>query len=76
MSELEKKWWFSAAVGALAAFTTVFLMSAAGMPTFEYSAAQWAVWFLCFVGLRRCFSFLGWLTVLIVVPRMITVERT
>lgn len=76
MSELEKKWWFSAVVGALAALTTVFLMSAAGLFPFEYTVAQWVVWFLCFVGLRRCFSFLGWLTVLIVSPRTIKMERT
>lgn len=76
MSELEKKWWFIAIVCALTAFTTVLLLSAAGLPSFDYSAAQWAVWFLCFEGVRRCFSFLGWLAVLIVSPRKITAERT
>ncbi|WP_306393133.1 hypothetical protein [Telluria beijingensis] len=76
MSELERKWWFSAIVGVLAALATMYLMSAAGLPPFDYDVAQWAVWFLCFEGLRRCFSLLGWTAVLIVAPKVITVERT
>ena len=44
-------------------------------PPFQHGAAQWAVWFLCFMGLQRCFAFLGWLTVLVVSPRTITAGR-
>ncbi|MGF6272197.1 hypothetical protein ABIB38_000539 [Massilia sp. UYP11] len=75
MSELEKKWWFSGIVGGLTTFATLFLMSTAGLAPFEYTAAQWAVWFLCFVGLQRCISFLGWLTVLMASPKTITAGR-
>lgn len=75
MSELERKWWFVLVVSFLTTFSTIGLMATAGLPPFEYSAAQWAVWFLCFMGLQRCFSFLGWLTVLAISPKTIKAER-
>jgi hypothetical protein len=59
----------------LTVMSTIGLLHVAGFPPFQYSAAQWAVWFLCFMGLQRCFSFLGWLVVLVVSPRTITSER-
>ena len=75
MSELERKWWFFIPVVILTAMSTILLLHAAGLPPFEYGAAQWAVWFLCFMGLQRCFAFLGWLTVLVVSPKTITAGR-
>ena len=75
MSELEKKWWFSLPVSMLTVMSTIGLLHAAGFPPFQYGAAHWAVWFLCFMGLQRCFAFLGWLAVLVVSPRTIPAER-
>lgn len=76
MSELERKWWFSLPVGMLAMLATLWLLHTVGFTPFpQYGVAQWAVYFLCFVGLQRCISFLGWLTVLIVSPKTITAER-
>ncbi|WP_137172377.1 hypothetical protein [Massilia sp. HP4] len=75
MSELERKWWFQSIVSILTMASTIGLLYAAGLPPFRYSAAQWGVWFFCFVGLQRLFSFLGWMTVLIVSPKTITAER-
>lgn len=75
MSELEKKWWFLLVVSFFTTFSTIGLLYTAGMPPFEYSAAQWAVWLLCFLGLQRCFSFLGWLAVLLIAPKTISQER-
>lgn len=78
MSELERKWWFSIPVCVLTVLSTIGLLQAAGIQYLpdQFNAAHWAVWFLCFVGLQRCFSFLGWLTVLVVSPKTITAERT
>jgi len=77
MSELERKWWFSLPVGMLTMLATIGLLRAVGLPflPFQYGVAQWAVYLLCFVGLQRCISFLGWLTVLIVSPKTITARR-
>jgi len=75
MSELERKWWFQSIVSVLTMASTIGLLHAAELPPFRYSAAQWVVWFFCFVGLQRCFSFLGWMAVLIVSPKTITAER-
>lgn len=75
MSELEKKWWFVLVVGFLTFLSTIGLLYAAGMPPFEYSPAQWVVWFLCYMGLQRCFSFVGWLAVLVISPKTIKAER-
>ena len=75
MSKLERKWWFVSIVCVLTTLSTIGLLNAAGLPPFRYSAAQWAVWFLCFVGLQRSFSFLGWLAVLAISPRTIAAER-
>lgn len=75
MVELEKKWWFVLVVSCFTTLSTIGLMYTAGLPPFDYSIAQWAVWFLCFMGLQRCFSFLGWLAVLVVSPGTITAER-
>jgi len=76
MSKLERKWWFVSIVSVLTMTSTIGVLYAAGLPPFRYSAAQWVVWFFCYVGLHRCFSFLGWMTVLIVSPKTITLERT
>lgn len=75
MSELERKWWFVLIVSMLTMASTLGLLYAAGLPPFEYSGAQWVVWFFCYVGLQRCFSFLGWSLVLIVSPKTITGGR-
>ncbi|TXF97819.1 hypothetical protein [Massilia arenae] len=77
MSELERKWWFSAPVAILTVISTIGLLHAVGIQyePVQFSAAQWAVWFLCFVGLQRCFTFLGWLAVLVVSPKTITARR-
>lgn len=75
MSKLERKWWFVSIVSVLTVISTIGLLHAAGLPPLRYGAAQWAVWFLCFVGLQRCFSFLGWLAVLTISPKTITAER-
>jgi len=74
MSELERKWWFSTPVAILTVISTIGLLRAVGIQyePVQFSAAQWAVWFLCFVGLQRCFTFLGWLAVLVVSPKSIT----
>ena len=75
MSELEKKWWFVSIVVVLTTMSTAGLLYAAGFAPFEYSGAQWVVWFFCYVGLQRCFTFLGWLFVLTVSPKTITAGR-
>lgn len=75
MSELERKWWFVCIVVCLTTMSTIGLLYAAGFEPFRFSAAQWVVWFFCYLGLQRCFTFLGWLTVLVVSPKTIAAGR-
>ncbi len=68
MSNLEKKWWFSALAAGVSAFSARFVLELAGIPH-PAGAAQWTLFFLCLFGLWRCFSFLAWVVVLLVWPR-------
>lgn len=67
-SRLERQWWFIAPACALAAFLTVLTMNEAGIPH-PYNTAQWLLYFLCFSGIHRAASFLGWLAVLCLAPK-------
>lgn len=67
MSKLEKKWWFAAPVTFISAILTILLLNGAGVWPAS-GAAQWAVYFLCFVGLQRSVAFLGWLAFLVAAP--------
>jgi hypothetical protein len=74
-SRLERKWWFAAPAGALAAIVTAYVMASAGIPR-PYNLAQWALYVLCYIGLQRGFSFAGWLLVLCLSPSSKALERT
>ena len=62
-SRLEQKWWFALPVAALSVVLTQQCMRGAGIAS-PYNFSQWLLYFLCFVGLQRAFSFAGWLLLL------------
>lgn len=66
-SNLEKKWWFIAVVTAVSAFLTIMLMDHAGNWPVK-GPAQWLVYGLCFLGISRCVSFIGWLATVLAAP--------
>lgn len=66
-SKLERKWWFSLPITALAGFLTVYIMADAGIAR-HYNFSQWVLYLLCFAGLQRGLSFVAWLIVLSVSP--------
>ena len=66
-SKLERKWWFSLPVIALAAFLTAYFMDSAEISR-PYNFSQWVIYALCFAGLQRGLSFVAWLAVLGVSP--------
>lgn len=72
MSPLEKKLPFAAIVGVCTILTTLYITGAAGMqsPTGD-NLAQMILYFFCFFGLWRVYSFLGWLLVLWISPATI-----
>lgn len=73
MSPLEKKLPFIAAVSVCTVLTTMAIMSAAGMPPMAgFNLAQFVLYFFCFFGVWRAYSFLGWLLVLWISPGTIT----
>ena len=74
-SKLERKWWFALPVGALAAILTLHFVNSAGIEH-PYNFSQWVLYFLCFTGLQRGLSFVGWLLVLILSPQSKALERT
>lgn len=74
-SRLERQWWFIAPTSALAALVTTFVMDQAAI-AHPYNAAQWLLYFLCFTGVQRAASLLGWLLVLALAPSNKLLERT
>ncbi|CAH0159584.1 hypothetical protein SRABI118_00725 [Massilia sp. Bi118] len=73
MSRLEKKWWFILVVSFMTAFTTRYLLDAAGLPPLRsFQPAQFAVYLFCFFGVWRGFSFLGWLIALVLSPSLVS----
>lgn len=77
MSKLETTWWFSLPVSLAGMLLALFITSQAGFPgPADFSGAQWILYLVLAFGLQRCFSFLGWLLVLMVLPSTAAPERT
>jgi len=74
-SKLERTWWFMALTGALAAFSTGYLLYSAGLPLPATGLAQWVVYCLCFAAFQRGFSFALWLLALGLAPSSPTLDR-
>jgi hypothetical protein len=74
-TKLERNWWFLLPVTGLAAALTAYLMDSAGLAR-PYTVAQWVLYGVCFGGLQRGFSFVGWLLVLFLSPSSKALERT
>lgn len=71
MSRLENKWWYIVVVSILTVLATRYVMDMAGVPAAEsFSMARFLLHFFCFVGLWRCFSFIGWLVALAWAPAL------
>jgi len=71
MSPIEKKWPFVAINAVCTVLTTMYIMGAAGMPSMTgENLAQGILYFFCFFGVHRTYSFLGWLLVLWISPKM------
>jgi hypothetical protein len=64
MKAVDRQWWFVALVGALTVLATRYLLVAAGLPATPHSAAQFAVYLLCFIGVWKAFAFALWLLAL------------
>jgi hypothetical protein len=70
MSPIEKKWPFVVIVAVCTVLTTMYIMQAAGMPSMTgENLAQGVLYFFCFFGVWRVYSFLGWLLVLWISPK-------
>lgn len=67
LTNLGRKWWFVGGLSGASALLTLPLLHAAGMDTPE-TWAQWLVSFLCFSGVWKCLSFIGWFAVLLLAP--------
>ncbi|MCA1246586.1 hypothetical protein [Massilia sp. MS-15] len=67
MSNLERKWWFAGLSGAVGTACTWWTLRAAGIGSPD-GVAQWLVYFCCFIGFTRAFSFLAWLALLLARP--------
>lgn len=77
MSKLETTWWFSLPVSMLSMLLALFITSQAGFPGLsDFNGAQWILYMVLIFGLQRCFSFFGWLLVLMVLPPAAAPERT
>jgi len=67
MKIFKKQVWMNAVATGAGVFCTIALMKSAGFwPT--SGIAQFAVYFFCFMGLWRFFSFLLWLATLLATP--------
>lgn len=65
--KLDKQWWLNALPTGLGVLCTWWLMQHAGLwPTRGW--VQFALYFFCYLGLWRCFSFVLWLVLLLVRP--------
>lgn len=74
-SKQERKWWFVASTSLLAVLTTTHFMITAGIfPPRNF--AQWALYVICFAGLKNGLSLAGWLLVLWLSPSHKVLERT
>lgn len=67
LTNLSRTWWFVGGLSAASGLVTLPLLHAAGMGSPE-TWAQWLVWFLCFSGVWKCLSFIGWFAVLLLAP--------
>jgi hypothetical protein len=74
-SKLERQWWYSLPIGALAAILTLYVLRSAGIKH-PYTASQWLLYMMCFIGFQRGISFIGWLVVFSVSPRNKMLENT
>jgi hypothetical protein len=73
MSPLEKKLPFAIPVCVCTVLTTMAIMDAAGIGSIgQQNFAQMVLYFCCFFGVSRAYSFLGWLLVLWISPATIT----
>jgi hypothetical protein len=73
MSPLEKKLPFAIPVCVCTVLTTMAIMDAAGIGAIPgQNVAQMVLYFFCFFGVSRAYSFLGWLLVLWISPATIT----
>ena len=78
MFPLEKKLPFAAAavVCVCTVLTTLYIMEAAGIGSIpKQNLAQAILYFFCFFGLWRVYSFLGWMLVLWISPATITGKK-
>lgn len=75
ISKLDRTWWFAMPISFLAAFLTLYVVSSAGIAQ-PYSFSQWFLYFMCFLGIHRGLSFLGWLLVVLMAPQSKVLERT
>lgn len=76
MSRLETRWWFSLPVTMFSVLLALFITGQAGFPELSgFNGAQWILYIVLMVGLQRCFSFFGWLLVLMVLPSAAAPER-
>lgn len=74
-SKLESQWWYGGLVTALSMLSTRLVFESAGLPLPD-NLAQWILCAFCFVCTWRCFSFLGWLGVLLIAPASRLLEPT
>ncbi|MFC0251891.1 hypothetical protein [Massilia consociata] len=74
MSNLERKWWFVAAMAGGSTFCSLLLLGMAGIGALR-GPAQWMLHFFCLIGFWRCFSFLAWFAVLLVAPSSPLLDR-
>jgi hypothetical protein len=67
-TRLGRTWWFAGLLAGLSGLLTLPLLHAAGIPSPPETWAQWLVYFLCYVTVWRCLSFLCWFVVLLAAP--------
>ena len=69
MSSVERKWWFFLPLMVLACLSTLFLFRSAQVPS-TGSLAYFLIFALCSACLHRVLSFLTWLLLLWLAPKL------
>lgn len=67
LTGLGRKWWFVGSLSGLSGLLSFPVLQAAGLGSPE-NWAQWLLYFLCFSGIWKCLSVLGWFAVLLLAP--------